>query len=348
MDRNKIEGPIRLPLLLSSKEIAYFELYHYRSDGKKYQILVKGDIRKGDVLIRIESACTYVHLYGSQFCDCEWQLKESLKKIRESNKGIFIYALDQHGRGIGFDDHIRVYMQEQKKNLDTVEAHKSLGLEADPRDYSDIVKILKHFSVSSLKLLTNNPQRIKFLKSKGFKVKRVPLEAEINEYNIRELSVKREKMDHILPKIDEYWMKYAIRLAKDKGRVTDKPLVGAVVVKSGKKIGEGYGVQGTHVHAEIMAIRKAGENAKNATLYTTLEPCIEEFTKSLPEYYPSCMKEILKAGIKRVVIGAIDPHPLVNGRGMKQLKENNVETAIVLEKESRDLITDYIRKYQNK
>jgi GTP cyclohydrolase II len=197
----QIEGPIKLPLLLSSGKVEEFELYHFKSSKEKYQILVKGDVRGKKMLMRIESACTYAHLYGSQLCDCQWQLREALKRIAENGRGILIYALDQHGRGIGFDKHIKVYMEEQRKGLDTVEAHKSLGLEDDFRDYSDIVDILKYFEVSDVELLTNNPNRIRFLKSMGFKIKRVQLEAEINKYNIRELSAKKKKLGHLLSKI---------------------------------------------------------------------------------------------------------------------------------------------------
>jgi diaminohydroxyphosphoribosylaminopyrimidine deaminase/5-amino-6-(5-phosphoribosylamino)uracil reductase len=140
-------------------------------------------------------------------------------------------------------------------------------------------------------------------------------------------------------------MRYAIQLARTKGEVIDKPLVGSVVVKLGRKLGQGYGVQGTHLHAEVMALREAGKNAEGAILYSTLEPCTEEFTKSLPECYPSCVSQILKANIKKVVIGTIDPHPLVNGKGIKQLKENGLEIAIVLEQESKDLISNRIKRF---
>lgn len=148
-------------------------------------------------------------------------------------------------------------------------------------------------------------------------------------------------------KIDSFWMKYAIKLAKEKGRVNNKPLVGSVIVdKDGEKIGEGYGIQGSHLHAEVMALRQAGEKAKNSTLYSTLEPCIEELTKTFPEYYSSCVSEIIKSGISRVVVGAIDPHPIVNGKGIEQLRKAGVEIGMAEEDEARDMIFNWISKFK--
>ncbi len=198
----QIEGPIKLPLLLVSGKVEEFEIYHFKSPQGKYQILVKGDVRGKGALTRIESACTYAHLYGSQLCDCQWQLRESLKRIAENGRGILIYAMDQHCMGVGFDNHIRVCMEEQGKDLDTIEAHKSLGLEVDARDYSDIADILRHFGISDVELLTNNPRRIRFLESEGFGVKRIPLEVEVNRFNEGDLSAKKKKLGHLLSKIE--------------------------------------------------------------------------------------------------------------------------------------------------
>jgi len=95
----------------------------------------------------------------------------------------FLYALDQHGRGVGLENHIRVYMQEQTKGYDTVDAHKSLNLPVDARNYDGIHKILLHFGIKRIKLLTNNPIRLEYFQNNGITVERVALEAPLNKYN---------------------------------------------------------------------------------------------------------------------------------------------------------------------
>lgn len=131
---------------------------------------------------------------------------------------------------------------------------------------------------------------------------------------------------------DKYFMKLCLRLAaKGKGYVSPNPLVGAVVVKEGRIVGKGYHPYYGAPHAEVFALQEAKENARGATLYVNLEPCAH-YGKT-----PPCTKEIIKAGIKRVVIGMKDPNPLVNGKGIEELKEAGieVETGILIEEASR-------------
>jgi diaminohydroxyphosphoribosylaminopyrimidine deaminase/5-amino-6-(5-phosphoribosylamino)uracil reductase len=131
----------------------------------------------------------------------------------------------------------------------------------------------------------------------------------------------------------ERWMRRALHLAeKGKGRTSPNPMVGAVLVKNGQVVGEGYHVKAGADHAEIIALRRAGEKAKGATLYLNLEPCIH-YGKT-----PPCAPAVIEAKVKRVVIGMEDPNPLVGGRGLDSLKRAglNVEVGI-LEKECRRL-----------
>jgi len=115
-------------------------------------------------------------------------------------------------------------------------------------------------------------------------------------------------------------MQKAIKLAeKGRGRTSPNPLVGAVVVKNGMVVGEGYHAKAGEPHAEIIAIRGAAKAARDATLYVTLEPCCT-YGKT-----PPCTEEIISSGIKRVVIGLIDPNPKVNGRGVDELKKAQIE-----------------------
>lgn len=132
---------------------------------------------------------------------------------------------------------------------------------------------------------------------------------------------------------DEIFMREALRIAKNaEGRTSPNPMVGAVVVKDGKIIAEGWHRQAGTPHAEVHALNMAGELARGATLYVTLEPC-SHFGRT-----PPCVNKIIESGIKRVVAAMKDPNPKVSGRGFEMLKNAGIEVEIgVLEAESRAL-----------
>ena len=132
---------------------------------------------------------------------------------------------------------------------------------------------------------------------------------------------------------DEYWMKRALRLAeKGRGRTSPNPMVGAVLVKEGVAVGEGYHAKAGEAHGEIVALREAGEGARGATLYLNLEPCTH-FGKT-----PPCAPEVIEAGVRRVVIGMEDPNPLVKGKGIEILRKAGLEVEVgILEKECQTL-----------
>ncbi len=132
---------------------------------------------------------------------------------------------------------------------------------------------------------------------------------------------------------DEHWMKKALRLAeKGRGRTSPNPMVGAVLVRNGRVIGEGYHAKAGTDHAEIIALRRAGEKAKGATLYINLEPCTH-YGKT-----PPCVPAVIEAKVKRVVIGMKDPNPLVRGGGFESLKRAGLKVEVgILEKECRRL-----------
>ncbi|MCX7794321.1 MAG: bifunctional diaminohydroxyphosphoribosylaminopyrimidine deaminase/5-amino-6-(5-phosphoribosylamino)uracil reductase RibD [Thermodesulfovibrionales bacterium] len=139
---------------------------------------------------------------------------------------------------------------------------------------------------------------------------------------------------------DIFYMKRALRLArKALGMTSPNPLVGAVVVRSGRIIAEGYHERPGLPHAEAVALERAGSKAKGATLYVNLEPCCH-----LDKRTPPCAQAIIKAGIKRVVIGMIDPNPKVSGRGVELLRKAGIEVKTgVLEEEARRLNEFYIK-----
>jgi diaminohydroxyphosphoribosylaminopyrimidine deaminase/5-amino-6-(5-phosphoribosylamino)uracil reductase len=133
---------------------------------------------------------------------------------------------------------------------------------------------------------------------------------------------------------DKIFMKKALALAaRAKGRTSPNPMVGAVVVKGGIIIGSGYHKKAGTPHAEILALDKAGQNAKNATLYVNLEPCCHTEKKT-----PPCTKEIIRSKVKKVVVAMTDPNPKVAGKGISELQEAGIQTHVgIMEPEARRL-----------
>ncbi|MGO2118484.1 MAG: bifunctional diaminohydroxyphosphoribosylaminopyrimidine deaminase/5-amino-6-(5-phosphoribosylamino)uracil reductase RibD [Fusobacterium sp.] len=144
--------------------------------------------------------------------------------------------------------------------------------------------------------------------------------------------------------MDQKYMNLALNLAlKGEGHVNPNPLVGAVVVKNNKIIGEGYHKIFGGPHAEVFALNQAGEDAKGATIYVTLEPCSHQ-GKTSP-----CVNKIKEMGIKKCVIGTLDPNPLVSGKGKKILEDAGIEVVVgVLEKEAKNLNKVFFKYIQTK
>jgi len=138
---------------------------------------------------------------------------------------------------------------------------------------------------------------------------------------------------------DEYYMGLALKLAlKAKGKTSPNPLVGALVVKQGKIIGRGFHARAGLAHAEIVALDEAGKKARGSVLYVTLEPCAHTGRT------PPCVNRIISSGIKRVVIGMIDPNPLNNGKGIMLLKQNNIKVQVgVLEDKLKEINESFIK-----
>lgn len=137
----------------------------------------------------------------------------------------------------------------------------------------------------------------------------------------------------------EHFMSRALQLAElGRGKTSPNPLVGSVIVQNGRMVGEGYHRQAGTPHAEIHALRDAGEKAKGAVMYVTLEPCCH-YGRT-----PPCTKSIIEAGVKEVVVGMADPNPLISGKGIKSLKDAGIRVLVgVLEKEARLQNESYIK-----
>jgi GTP cyclohydrolase II len=146
----------------------------------------------GVPLVRIQSACYTGEIFGSLDCDCHWQLETSLQAIQNSG-GVFIYML-RDGRGAGLLTKVRGMALSHARGLDTADAYRELGVQADPRHYEQAAFVLKHLSVNGLRLMTNNPRKVAALEREGFAVERVPLESEPTDFNRDYLRAKVKKL----------------------------------------------------------------------------------------------------------------------------------------------------------
>ncbi|GGA78318.1 GTP cyclohydrolase II [Ornithinibacillus halotolerans] len=211
-------GPIRLPVNLYGETVE-FKWYCWlnctdaTNDYQKiidnlssqnlaeYQqssVLVYGDFENDDdALIRMHSICHTGDIFGSKRCDCGFQLRESMHKIKEHGTGAIFYLANHEGRGIGLFSKAMAYIL-QENGYDTVEANEALGFVNDSRNYSDAIQVLKQLRSKSVTLITNNPLKLEALKNSGLDVTgRIPLWGDVSEYNERYLQTKVEKSGHM-------------------------------------------------------------------------------------------------------------------------------------------------------
>jgi len=177
-----------------------FTRYGFEGDGPQEEAvaLVRGNL-KGPVapLVRVHSQCLTGDVLNSLRCDCRAQLELSLKKIAKAPSGILLY-LPQEGRGIGLMNKLRAY-ELQDGGMDTVEANQSLGFAADAREYDFPAQILKKLGATRIRLLSNNPDKIRQLESAGIKVvARVPCQPRLSKISRAYLQTKKRKMGHLL------------------------------------------------------------------------------------------------------------------------------------------------------
>ncbi|MDF3003163.1 MAG: cyclohydrolase [Bacillota bacterium] len=172
--------------------------YQNRINGEHHVALIMGEIDNGEpVLTRVHSECLTGDALGSTRCDCGEQYEAAMRQIAAEGRGILLY-MRQEGRGIGLINKLKAYAL-QDEGMDTVEANLALGFDEDLRDYGIGAQILHDIGVRNLRLMTNNPRKIKGLEGYGLEVvERVPLQMNANPENVRYLKTKQDKLNHML------------------------------------------------------------------------------------------------------------------------------------------------------
>ena len=191
----RIRAIAELPTRFGDYQVVAFQS---RSDPKEHAAFVHGDVFEREAVpVRIHSECLTGDAIGSLRCDCRDQLIDSLEKIGKMENGIVIY-LRQEGRGIGFLNKIRAY-QLQDAGADTVEANEMLGFRPDERDYGIAAHMLGSLHVRSIRIMTNNPEKVRDLQTHGVTiVDRIPVVVPPTARNLGYLETKRRKMGHLL------------------------------------------------------------------------------------------------------------------------------------------------------
>lgn len=193
---------ISLPTRWATFRLLAFEAVHFNARSGKERLesalaLVLGDIHNSPPLVRIHSQCTTGEIFQSLRCDCRDQLDLAMRAIAAEGAGILLYE-HQEGRGIGLMEKLRAY-ELQDQGLDTIEANLRLGHAVDARDYALAISILRFLNVHSLRLMTNNPEKVDAVLSSGIKmVERVSADVPYCPHTARYLATKHDKLGHFL------------------------------------------------------------------------------------------------------------------------------------------------------
>lgn len=177
-----------------------FRVYGYQNllNGEHHVALVKGELGDGaDVLCRVHSECLTGDVFGSKRCDCGEQLAAAMEAIEQEGRGVLLY-MRQEGRGIGLLNKLRAY-ELQEQGMDTLDANLALGFRGDEREYYIGAQILKDLGVKTLRLLTNNPDKVYQLKDFGMEItERVPIQIAATPFDLYYLKTKQQRMGHLV------------------------------------------------------------------------------------------------------------------------------------------------------
>jgi GTP cyclohydrolase II len=196
--------------------------------------LVLGDLLSSPPIVRIHSQCTTGEVFHSLRCDCHDQLHLALKMIADHGAGVLIYE-HQEGRGIGLMEKLRAY-ELQDHGLDTVDANLHLGHAVDARDYALPVQVLRFFKIRSLRLISNNPEKVRAVLASGIAiVERISADVPHSAHSLRYLAAKREKLGHLSGPTSDSFIR------------NDRPARGALLPDAGED-GIGRGPESSAVH----------------------------------------------------------------------------------------------------
>jgi 3,4-dihydroxy 2-butanone 4-phosphate synthase/GTP cyclohydrolase II len=200
-NRVRLEAETRIPTTWGEFKVRGY--YDARTTAE-HVALIAGNPGKKDVLVRLHSECITGEAFGSLKCECGPQLDAALEKTQQDpNGGIVLYLRGQEGRGIGLLNKLKAYAL-QEQGMDTVDANLALGLPSEAREYGAAVAMLKDLGVESVRLMTNNPAKQKFLEDAGIPVTELsPLIVGVVEENQGYLDTKRERMGHMIPETEK-------------------------------------------------------------------------------------------------------------------------------------------------
>jgi len=198
MKRRKNRGKVQIVARAAlPTRFGRFTIMGLKNGRQEAVALVRGRMNRGAPLVRIHSQCLTGDVLASERCDCRAQLEMALRRIGRAKDGALLY-LPQEGRGIGLMNKLRAY-DLQDRGMDTVEANRKLGFSADSRDYSFSAAALRSLGARKIRLLSNNPDKVRQLERGGIRVvERVPLEPRTGRLSRSYLRVKKNKLGHIL------------------------------------------------------------------------------------------------------------------------------------------------------
>lgn len=181
-----------------------FRAVAFRDGGHEHLALVHGEPRgRAGVLVRMHSECLQGDIFGALRCECGAQLRSALAAIVAEGSGVLVYLRGHEGRGIGLVAKTRTHILQDEQGLDTIDSATALGLPVDVRDFGAAARVLRHLGVDSVRLLSNNPEKVRALVEHGVEVvARIPLLEPVNRHNVRYLTAKRDRFGHDLPHLD--------------------------------------------------------------------------------------------------------------------------------------------------